>query len=326
MRKCDTLRQIIAKFVWEMKYRQIEAFRYVMAHNSFSEAARNLNVTQPSISRLISDLEAEIGLALFERQRGRIAPTDDAMRFYAAVEQVFQGLERLDDVATRLRGHRRERLSINAFPAFSTGALAAPSKDFLARHPDIYVAMNVLSPGEIIDNLISREKLLAGDVDLAFSVRLPDSHDIVQVPLIEVEFVTVIPSGHPLAARDEITPQDLHGENFINVLPYGMVNWDVVENTLTTHGVVPRKRIGAQNAHTVCSLAEQGIGVGVIEPFAARTWARLGTVVLRPFRPRLPLAYVVAWPAGRTPSPLAQDFLETVRRHLRNDPSPYLNE
>src|SRR6195952_1288590 len=78
-----------------MNQRQIEAFRLVMLRGSMTAAAEELGTSQPSISRLISELEASTGLALLPRNGGRIRATDAGSAFYREVDRSFVGIEKL---------------------------------------------------------------------------------------------------------------------------------------------------------------------------------------------------------------------------------------
>ena len=87
-----------------IKQRQIEAFRAVMTAGGVSAAAAFLNVSQPAVSRLIRDLEAQIGVALFERRSGgRLQPTRDALILFREVERYFISLDQITQTAAGLR-------------------------------------------------------------------------------------------------------------------------------------------------------------------------------------------------------------------------------
>ena len=74
--------------------RQIEAFKAVIENGTISRAAVLLSISQPSMSKLIAHLEQDTGLKLFDRVKGRIAPTEQAMRLYDEVERIFGGVTR----------------------------------------------------------------------------------------------------------------------------------------------------------------------------------------------------------------------------------------
>ena len=86
-----------------MNIRQVEAFRAIMKHGSASRAAEALGITQPAVSRLVSELEKTIGFSLFSRTRGRLEPTPECRLFYTDVERTFVGLEVLKHSAAQIR-------------------------------------------------------------------------------------------------------------------------------------------------------------------------------------------------------------------------------
>ena len=86
-----------------MNLRQIEVFRAVMLAGSVTDAARMLHVSQPGISRMLGHIELQLGVRLFERGRGKLRPTPEAHALYAEVEQVYRGVQRIDDRARGLK-------------------------------------------------------------------------------------------------------------------------------------------------------------------------------------------------------------------------------
>ena len=81
----------------KMNFRQLKAFNAVMQTGSITGAAKQMLVSQPSVTRLIRDLELNLGFALFVRQGRGIIATVEARRFHLAVESTFLNIERLDD-------------------------------------------------------------------------------------------------------------------------------------------------------------------------------------------------------------------------------------
>ena len=82
-----------------MNMRQLEAFRATMRSGSITEAATMMHLSQPSVSRLISDLEHAVGFPLFVRSGRGLSPTVEAKTFYDGVEGMFMGIDRLQELA-----------------------------------------------------------------------------------------------------------------------------------------------------------------------------------------------------------------------------------
>ncbi len=290
-----------------MRYRQIEAFRYVMINGSVTGAAGALSVTQPAVSRLIADLEANLGFKLFERHKGRLLPTPDALRFYQGVEQYFQGFERLDRMAKQIRTQSHADLRVCATPAMSTFVFPTVVRRFREQNPDIHISIETLSSSGVIGRLQDHM------ADLAVTLAFPEVAGIVQEHLLEAAHVCAFHETHRLATRDFVTPRDFEGEEVISILPSGRVNWNKVEQALKESGVNYSHTIGVQNSHTGYSLVAANLAIALIEPLAARTWLKHG-VVVRPFRPQITFNYVIAYPMSSRPTEQVTAFADQVKQ------------
>jgi len=275
-----------------MKHRQIEAFRYTMITGTTTGAAETMSITQPAVSRLISDLEASLRFQLFTRVKGRLKPTTEALRFYEAVTKFYTGFDHLELVAEQVRKQKPADLKICATPALSTFFFPKAVKRFKASHPGVNFLIEGFSSSEIISRLQTRLTHLA--VTLAF----PELPGIVQEPLVEAAHVCAMHHTHPLAQKSRITAEDLRGESVLNILPTGLVDWNKVAKALGDAGVDYQNGIGIQNSHTGYSLIAENLAVALIEPFAASTWERNG-VITRPFDPAVNFTYVIAYTHDR---------------------------
>src|SRR5687767_3438858 len=92
--------------------RQIDAFRAVMLTGTATEAAQVLGVSQPAISRLVSDFEAELGFKLFDRVGRRVVPTAEAQILIEEVKRVLIGLDQIKETAEKISKFRYSRLRL----------------------------------------------------------------------------------------------------------------------------------------------------------------------------------------------------------------------
>ena len=104
-----------------MRLRHIEVFNAVMQTGSVSAAARLINVTQPAVSRTLQHAELQLGFALFERARGRLTPTNEAMALFPHVEKLYEQLDEVQHQLFNLGGE----LSIPGFELLKVEAVAA---------------------------------------------------------------------------------------------------------------------------------------------------------------------------------------------------------
>ena len=122
-----------------MNYRQLEAFQAVFRAGSFTLAGKLLFVSQPAVSRLILELEQEIGFKLFERHKNGLQPTPEGQLLFDEVEQSFIGLRELDKTAESIRMLRQGNLRVIAMPGVAHLMLPKVLQRFWEHYPQINV-------------------------------------------------------------------------------------------------------------------------------------------------------------------------------------------
>ena len=102
-----------------MNHRQLQAFHMTMKMGSVTAAARTLYISQPSVSRLLSELEYSAGIRLFHHQKGKFNPTREAELLFEEVDRYFVGIKSIKKVADQIGGLSRGRLRLGFPPALS---------------------------------------------------------------------------------------------------------------------------------------------------------------------------------------------------------------
>jgi DNA-binding transcriptional LysR family regulator len=278
-----------------MRVRQIEAFQAVMRSAGITAAASLLNISQPSVSRLIADLEHEVGFALFARRGGRMHPTQQGLALYEAVRRSFQGLDLLDQAARRIRAHPVGTIRIAALSALAAAVLPPVLEEFGRDYPELKVTVESLGQRAIED------RVFLGQADLGLAVEIEPRDGIRAALLADAEYVCVLPPGHPLCARTVVEAQDLTGETFIGAMHEADAIWFGVDRLLDREGVVVRRRLETQHSFPAYAFVAAGLGVTIAEPFSVPMFTRLGVQVRR-FRPTVSLKFCVLEPdLGPTP-------------------------
>ncbi|CAM3533024.1 HTH-type transcriptional regulator GltC [Vibrio aerogenes CECT 7868] len=289
-----------------MKFRQLEAFRHIMLRGTTSAAAAEMHVTQPAVSRLISDLEDSLGFSLFERKKGRLFPTPEAGEFFRSVEESFLGLEKLESVAMQIRDRNPKELCISATSAIASTLLPIALKEHGHFYPDERVVMHTDSMSEIV------MRLQTSAVDLAIGLQLPQLSGIEQEFIGHARFVFAARAGHPLLEKTVITAPDLAGESVLTVQDSYLNYWSKLEHALDAVESQLMKRLYIDTSHTGYAMVASGLAVGVLEPFAARVWAGNG-VETRPFEPAIYYPYSFSYPTNIRHQPSLHQFKQSIR-------------
>ena len=149
-----------------MEFTQLNYFRTVARLGNVSQAARELYVTQPNLSKSIHRLEAELGVPLFDHRKGKIVLNEYGRIFLASVELCFSELATGKQTIQRLYEAQQNVLSLGcSIDDFLPDVL----KEFSLAHPEIGIRQFACPPEEL------SSRLLARSLDLAITNRAPDS-------------------------------------------------------------------------------------------------------------------------------------------------------
>ncbi len=282
--------------------RQIEAFRAIMLTGGITSAAELMNISQPAVSRLISDLQHALKLKLFERRGPRITPTSEAMSLFQVVDRSFVGLELIEQTARDLTARRSGTLRIASMPALGVGFLPRYVARFLAERPRVDIALRGSTSPIILDWVAT------GQCELGFANAAID-HAAVMVEKLPggLPAVAILPPGHPLVAKDVLVPQDFAGERFVSNTTGTLLRYRI-DTVFATHEVSRVMRTEVQLTMSVCAMVAAGYGVSIVDPFSAYEYAGHGLVV-RPFAPRITFDVTTLRSAQIPLSMIAEDFL-----------------
>ncbi len=288
-----------------MNSRQIELFAAVMKAGSVSRAAELLGVTQPGVSRAIAELERALGFRLFDRVRNRIVPTPEGRLFHAEVQASFLGMDRLRASAARIRDHGAGQVRIGSLSALGSSLVPSAVRRFREMRPDIAVTLMVLPSRDVRDGVVS------GAFDIGLAADEIDVSGVLHQPFVSPRALCAMPVGHPLGACETITPHDLAGVDFVAYVPEDRAR-QRLDLILSESGAAPpRVVVETIYAATVCALVAEGVGVGLVSPYAV-AGVDPSRLVLRPFEPAVQSKSLLILPLDRPKSQLVRDFIDCL--------------
>lgn len=262
-----------------MTLSQIEAFRCVMLRGSMTLAAAELRTSQPSVSRLISELEADVKFQLFERKSSRLYPTEEGLALFREVELSFRGMVSLERTAEDIRTSSNLRLKISSIPSMAFGYVSEIIAEFRHSFPDTSISLEMNSTATIM------QWLLYGTTDIGFVSSMLESPNVETFPLYNVAGLCALPLNHHLKDKKTITPNDLIGESFIALSAENGQRVQI-EKAFLDAGIDDYFSLEARYGATICSLIKRGVGVGVVSPITARDYEK-EPIIFRPFVPSI---------------------------------------
>ena len=290
-----------------MSLKHIEAFRVVMQTGSMTEAALRLHTSQPQVSRLISQLEAIVGFALFQRNGTRLLPSIDGKRFFQDVEKAFAGLHGLEAAASNIRTFGGDRLAVAAMPRIAGGVLSKAVVQFKRDYPDALLTIHS-GAAATVNTWVS-----SGLCELGLAILYDgDPPGTNVITLMNMDCVCVLPAHHPLSKKKQIKAADLEGEAFVS-FPLGSGPRERIDRVLIAEGIKTRTVLESDLGASVCSLVDAGMGISVINPLAALEEQRNLDLQVRPFRPAITVRLAILLPPDAPHSRLVAAFANHVR-------------
>jgi DNA-binding transcriptional LysR family regulator len=284
--------------------RQIEAFKAVIENGTISRAALMLHISQPAMSKLISHMEADTGLRLFDRLKGRLAPTEQAMRLYEEVDRIFAGVRQVANAVDAIRREAQGRLAVGVMPALAGSFIRRATSGFLKSHPNVFCLVQSLSSQWVVDRMVMK-KLDVGLVSAGI-----DNPNVTLEPLIEHPLVCIMPRDHPLTAKTHIEPQDLDQIPFVTFHPDAYVG-HVIDRMFETYKIQVKSVLVTNVAPTLCEFVAAGIGVALVHPLMLSGLEN--RLAVRRFEPEIPFNFQLCRSIDSRNAPLVEAFAEESR-------------
>jgi DNA-binding transcriptional LysR family regulator len=297
-----------------MRLRQIEVFHAVYSSGSMTSAAALLNVSQPSVSKVLAHAEQQLGYLLFDRVKGKLVPTPEAHRLFAHVSTVYRDVDRLRHVAANLRTGNSGRIRVASTPAFGLELLPQAVASFRSKHEDTVFEIETLH----LDQM--QEALLESRVDIGLAF------DPVATPGIETEtlassrFVALAHSSIDLNGKATLQAADLRDHPFV-----GMNSRGPLGRTLSAYLEPVGSELNivswSETYHVAKALVAAEPSITIADEITARS-GDSGNLQVLPLDPELRFDIKVLRLAALPLSIAAQNFVlhlkDTVQRFLQD--------
>jgi DNA-binding transcriptional LysR family regulator len=292
---------------------QIQQLAYVVAvaeTRHFTQAAEQLNVAQPTLSKQVRVLEAELGTPLFERARGNVTLTQAGELLVPLARRILSDVETARRQVRELAGLQRGRLRLGATPSLITGLLADALTDFRTQLPGIELQVQESGSQDLV------RRLHDGDLDMALLIASRHTGDpsLVTTPILREDLVVVNSVDRPPPALGDSMPVSALRDQPLVMFREGYDLRTVTLDACRAAGFEPRLAIEGGEMDAVLRFAEAGLGLAVVPSMVLATRPRLRRTAL--VEPRLRRTIVLAHRSGVAPPPAATAFRLSLMNHL----------
>ena len=237
-----------------MRHTQLRSFHAVAQRLSFTAAARELGVSQPTITTQVKSLEEEFGVELFVRRGRRIELTETGGGLLDITRRLFADEKEAADYLNETRGLRTGHLKVGAVgPYHVTDMLAA----FNARHPGLYVSVTVGNSRDTLRDLLDYR------TDVAVLAHVDPDPRLVAIPYRRHRVVVMCPADHAFAARRSVRARDMEGQRLI-VREAGSTTRRAFDQAMREGDVRPKVVMEIGSRESIREAVAKGIGLGVV--------------------------------------------------------------
>jgi DNA-binding transcriptional LysR family regulator len=290
--------------------RQLRVFEAAATLHSFSKTAELLHLTQPGVSMHIKELEANVGLPLFERIGKKLFTTEAGQELLSRAREIMRSLKDAEDVLDGLKGLRRGRINlavVSTAKYFVPRLLARFGKDY----PQLEIRLAVNNRNSVI------EQLIANEVDFAIMGRSPQALHTIAEPFAQNPHVIIAAPDHPLAARRRIPLGTVAQETFIVREP-GSGTRLAMQQFFDEHQVACKVGMEMASNETIKQAVMAGMGLSFISRHTIDLELQVQKLVVLDVRGTPVIRqWHVAHLAKKRLSPTAAAFREFVLAHGR---------
>ncbi|WP_127108347.1 LysR family transcriptional regulator [Pararhodobacter zhoushanensis] len=287
--------------------RQFEVLVTVADTGSFTVAAEQLGVSQPSVSETIRRIETELGFPVFHRTTRRLTASHDGTHVIASARELIRTMQFTYDTILARMGGETSRISLAALPSLISSILAPALSTFGKSHAKVAV--------EVHDSNQERALALVSDgiADMAFVSQGSLRHDLTFETLAADRFFLLCPADHPLAGRSQVCWADLAKERFIALTPTSSVRKVTDAAFLQANALcVPHYEL--EQVPSVAAMVQARLGVAALPEYSFSMFPRDHMVAVPLVAPEMVRRIGVVTRRNRPLAPSALAFIDQCRK------------
>lgn len=290
-----------------MSLRHIEVFCAVYQAGSVSGAARHLNVSQPTVSKVLRHAETRIGFTLFRVVKGRLAPTDEAHILFSEARDVYARIDSLNEATKNIGKGNEGHLRIAVLPSLGLDVAPAAVATFLSKFPDVTFDIKTMHNEDMLQSLYERHSDIGFVFDAPLHPRLSDKK------IGKAELVLLYRKNELPDLPEEVTMDVIGSKKIIRLTDEGTVG-GLVDAQFDSYPDI-RSNITVQTYYIAASLVRHGVGLAIVDEFTAR--ANLSEDLdFRPFKRRVQYEIYCIHLDDRPLSKLAKEFNKIMKNTL----------
>ncbi|OIP75701.1 MAG: LysR family transcriptional regulator [Oscillatoriales cyanobacterium CG2_30_44_21] len=285
---------------------QLQVFEVAARHGSYTRAAEELFLTQPTVSMQIKHLTKSVGMQLFEQVGKRLFLTQAGQELFHTCQEIFGRISQFEMSVADLKGLKQGYLKVTVVTTakYVIPRLLGP---FCQRYPGVEIALKVTNHSGVLERLAENKD------DLYILSKVPDEPDVKAYPFLPNPLVVLANHEHPLVGEKNIPIQKLADQPFIT-RESGSGTRGYIQQLFDEHKISPTIKIELSSNEAIKQAIAGGLGISVLSKHTISLEGASGQIaVLDVQHFPIPCHWYVIHLAGKQLSVVAQAFLEYLQ-------------
>ena len=245
--------------VVELRTRQLEVFHAVYTHGSITGAAQYLHVSQPSVSKVLTHTEKQLGFLLFQRIKRRLLPTPEAHVLFRHADKIHNDLQNINEITKNLLKNAPGLIKLASTPSIGVNLMPALVAEFCKKYPEVKFETHTLHLDQI------EQKINEINIDIALAYDIDSSEYIESVTVFEGDFVLLSPPSIHFNSTT-VSCSDLEGIPFIRIEGPLSVRLD---NYFKKNNFTPNYVTTTDTYQIAKSLVDEEMGITILDQISA---------------------------------------------------------
>lgn len=301
-----------------MNFHQLHIFNIVAKHRSYSKAAAELYLSQPTVSVHLQKLEQELGVELFEQLGRNIYLTDAGRLLYSYSQRIFTIAEEAECALEELKGLHKGRIRLGASTTPGIYYLPNLLRKFKEDYPGVELVLEVGNTSEI------EKKVISNQLDLGIVGHgSPFENDLYFEPFWTDHLVMILSPNHPLLQKEEITLDDIAHQRFIHREP-GSSTRQVIDQALAQHGITLSVAMEYGSTDGIKYGVAANLGISIVSELAVQLCEQTGLVAVRELPEiKIDRDFSLIYHKDKHIAPLTGTFIKALKDFATKEPSVY---
>lgn len=291
-----------------MRLRHIEIFHAIYTTGSITNAAKILHVSQPSVSKVLSHAEIQLGFNLFDRVKGRLIPTEEAKMLFDEVDKIYQQMRAVKNTAENIKKSGHGTIKLGLTPALGFDVVPKAIAHYYEQYPNVNFTIETVHNDAVLQTLLEHK------CDLAVLFSPKTMPGVTSTIFDESELVIVYPKDTIAGNPAKLSLNTLSDFEFIDISDSGPLG-TLMFNRMMEENIHFKSKIKVQTYFIAARLVAQGVGICVVDKHTAQGNLSQNTVMAS-FDPPLLFNINILHLENRPLSNLATAFIPSLNHAI----------